>query len=99
MANYQKKKIDVSKLDDAKLYEVCDQFVTLVKNNFFNFSAGTIYKNTCEFLLFLLKHKHSFFFYMIHKIDVTNEKLLYIFSLYKNQTGIDVEDMILKEVI
>lgn len=93
------KRIDVSKLDDPQLYEVCDQFVTLVKNNFFNFSAGTIYKNTCEFLMYLLKHRNSFFFYTMSKVDITNEKLLYIFSLYKNQTGIDVEDMILKEVI
>ena len=93
------KRIDVSKLDDPQLYEVCDQFVTLVKNNFFNFSAGTIYKNTCEFLMYLLNHRNSFFFYTMSKVDITNEKLLYIFSLYKSQTGIDVEDMILKEVI
>lgn len=92
-------KIDVSKLDDVALYDMCDQFVTLVKNNFFNFGVGTIYKNVCELLLYLLKYKNSFFFYTMSKVDITNEKLLNIFSLYKNQTGIDVEDMILREVI
>lgn len=92
-------KINVSKLDDVALYDMCDQFVTLVKNNFFNFGVGTIYKNVCELLLYLLKNKKHFFYYIVNKIDISNDKLRSIFSLYKTDTNLDVEDIIFKEVV
>ena len=94
-----KQSIDFSKLDGVELYNTCDQFVTLMKNDFFNFGVGTIYKNVCEFLLFLLKYKKSFFYYVMNRIDITNGKLHSIFSLYNNETHIDVEDMIFQEVL
>ena len=94
-----KQSIDFSELDAIELYDTCDQFVTLMKNDFFNFGVGTIYKNVCEFLLFLLKYKKSFFYYVMNRIDITSGKLHSIFSLYNNETHVDVADMILKEVI
>ena len=38
-------------------------------------------------------------YYIMNKIDISNDKLRNIFSLYKTDTNLDVEDIIFKEVI
>lgn len=93
-----KTKINLKSLKENELYEICNQFIVIFKNKFFNQSLGLIYKSVGEFLLFLIRSRKSFFKVIMNNIYI-DENLQAIFRLVKNETNIDIEDIILKEAI
>lgn len=94
-----KTNFNVALLNETELYDVCSQFVLLVKNSFFNNSLGLIYKKVGEFLLFLIRFRKPFFELIANQIDISDENLQHILKLFKSETNIDIEDIILKEAI